>query len=470
MKRNVFIFGIVMLMVVAMAAPAAFAETTTTPAEVVLQEGSTSERTQCSEENIAALEGEQFVFHAVGDLSGAYAFITQPLRAGLEDAAAYFNETEGGICGAEIVIETRDTGGSQDVMREEWDAITAEVENLEAMFLFGSDDAELVREDAINQQIPIMLSAGSELALYGESGDEPGWTFAIIPLYTDQLGSFCDFISENWGNEEFGLNIEGDPVIGHLSWEGAFGRSTDTPQTRAYCESLGIGYAGAEYFLPTTSDVSTQLDILVNEGANIIFSTSLASGPANVAAAIAGAELQGEVLQAGVNWSLDTSVIGLGGADTEGIIGAQPFLWWDAIDNPGVQIVNNAWAQNRFFPAGDDEEAQRAALAQRNIAYLLSWPVIDAYIEIMTRSINRVGAENMNGVAFYETLNSGFEFDAMSGILRFNFNEQERAVRTSQIGQIRFLQTDAGVNPTVVALRDFQVVPDLRVGGEDTIE
>ncbi len=470
MKRSVLIFGLVLIMAVALAVPA-FAENNSTPAPVAVQEGSTSERTECSEENRAALEGETFTFYTVGDLSGPFAFISQPLRAGLVDAAEYFNETEGGICGAEIVIDARDTGGSQDVMREEWDAITAEVDNLEAMFLFGSADAELLREDAINQEIPILLSAGSELALYGETGDEPGWTFAIIPLYTDQLGTFCDFINENWGNEELGLDIEGDPVIGHLSWEGAFGRSTDTPQTRAYCESLGIGYAGAEYFLPTTSDVSTQLDVLVGEGANIIFSTSLASGPANVAAAIAGAELQGEVVQAGVNWSLDTSVIGLGGVDTQGIIGAQPFLWWDDIDNLGVQIVNNAWATNRFLPAQEagDEAAIGNALAQRNIAYLLSWPVIDAYIEIMTRTINRVGAENLNGAAFYETLNSGFDYDAMSGILQFNFDEQERAVQTSQIGQIRFLETEQGVNPTVVSLRDFAVVPDLRVGGDDTV-
>lgn len=470
MKKKALLVGIIMVLVAAMAVPAAFAENTSTSVAPTFQEGNTSERTECSEENRAALEGETFTFYTVGDLSGPFAFISQPLRAGLVDAAAHFNETEGGICGAEIVIDARDTGGSQDVMREEWDAITAEVENLEAMFLFGSADAELLREDAINQQIPILLSAGSELALYGESGDEPGWTFAIIPLYTDQLGTFCEFIAENWGNEEFGLDIEGDPVIGHLSWEGAFGRSTDTPQTRAYCESLGVGYAGAEYFLPTTSDVSTQLDVLVGEGANIIFSTSLASGPANVAAAIAGAELQDELVQAGVNWTLDTSVIGLGGADTQGIIGAQPFLWWDDIENPGVQIVANSWAVNRFLPAGDDEEAQRAALAQRNIAYLLSWPVIDAYIEIMTRTINRVGAENLDGAAFYETLNSGFDYDAMSGILQFSFDEEVRAVQTSQIGQIRFLQTEQGVNPTVVSLRDFQPVPDLRVGGADTVD
>ncbi len=460
MKKKFLIFVMVMVLASVLVVPVAAGNSTPAAPNSIAQ---TSERTQCSEENIAAFSGQQFVFNVVGDLSGPFAFISQPLRAGLEDAAAYFNEQEGGICGAEIVIAPRDTGGSQDVMREAWDEITGASDTPDIMFLFGSADAELVREDAINQQIPILLSAGSSLALYGENGDAPAYTFAIIPLYTDQLGAFCDFISENWDS----LGVEGDPVIGHLSWEGAFGRSTDTPETRAYCESKGVGYAGAQYFLPTTSDVSTQVDALVEEGANIIFSTSLASGPANIASAIAGLELQGQVLQAGVNWVLDTSVIGLGGADTQGITGVLPYLWWDSLDNPGVQIVNNSWAVNRFLPAGDDADAQRGALAQRNIAYLLSFPVIDAYIELMTQTINRVGAENLTGQAVYETLNGGFQYDAMSGILRFDFNETERATAVTQIGQIQFLQTEQGVLPTVASLSDFFSTPDLKVGGAD---
>ncbi|PJF43762.1 MAG: hypothetical protein CUN55_07400 [Phototrophicales bacterium] len=459
MKKKFLIFVTMLVLTSVFVVPAAANQSASDVPTAIAQ---SSERTQCSEENIAALEGKQFIFNVVGDLSGPYAFISQPLRAGLEDAAAYFNEQEGGICGAEIVINPRDTGGSQDVMREAWDEITNADTPPEMMFLFGSADAELVREDAINQQIPILLSAGSELALYGENGDAPAYTFAIIPLYTDQLGAFCQYISENW--ESFG--IEGDPVIGHLSWEGAFGRSTDTPETRAYCESLGVGYAGAEYFLPTTSDVSTQVDTLVESGANIIFTTSLASGPANIAAAIAGLELQGQVLLAGVNWVLDTSVIGLGGADTQGITGVLPYLWWDNLDNPGIQVVNNSWAVNRFLPAGDDPDAQRAALAQRNIAYLLSFPVIDAYIEVMTRTINRVGAENLNGQAVYETLNE-FQYDAMNGILRFSYSDTVRAVQVTQIGQIQFVQTDAGVNPTIVSLTDWFATPDLKAGGAD---
>src|SRR5690606_32688557 len=191
-------------------------------------------------------------------------------------------------------------------------------------------------------EIVLFNAAGSELGLYGEAG-EPGNQYSIIPLYTDQLGAFCDYVVENW--DSFG--IEGDPVIGHLSWEGAFGRSSDTEGTRAYCEAAGVGYAGAEYFLPGTPDISTQLQGLVDAGANIIYTSSLASGPAQVAGTVAALGLTDSVVLGGANWALDSSVIGLGGEATEGIIGNLPYLWWDELEEPGVQTVVGYWAANR---------------------------------------------------------------------------------------------------------------------------
>ncbi len=459
MKRKIIALMVTMMLVVALGVPAAFANRSTpqdTP-NISQLDG----RTVCNED----LSGETFTYLSYGDLSGPFAFISQPLLAGLQDAAAYFNEN-GGICGATIELLVEDTGGDQDTGQEFWDDFTSRDEKPVVINLFGSADAELVRDQAVDLQIPIMLSAGSELALYGENGDEPAYTFAIIPLYTDQLGNFCNYISENWD----AMGMEGDPVIGHLSWEGAFGRSSDTENTQAYCESVGVGYAGAEYFLPTTSDVSTQLNVLVENGANIIYTTSLATGPANIAAAIAGAELQGQVMLAGTNWALDTSVIGLAGADSAGITGSMPYLWWDELDNLGVQVVSNSWAVNRYLPAGDDPDAQRSALATRNIAYLLSFPTLDLYIELMVRAVNEVGYENLTGEAVYNILTNDFEYSAMGGILNVAYDAETRAVASSRIGQIQFIQSGDGVLPTVAPLNDFMAVPDLKVNGADVVE
>lgn len=459
MKRKVIALLITLMLVIALGVPAAFANRSTPPDTVNVNQ--TGDRSECSED----LTGETFIYYSYGDLSGPYSFISQPLLAGLQDAAAYFNEN-GGICGASIELLIEDTGGDLDRGQEFWDDFTSRDNPPVTVGLFGSGDAELVRDQAVDLQTPILLSAGSELALYGENGDEPAYTFAIIPLYTDQLGNFCNYISENWD----AMGMEGDPVIGHLSWEGAFGRSSDTENTQAYCESLGVGYAGAEYFLPTTSDVSTQLNVLVENGANIIYTTSLATGPANISAAIAGAEMQGQIILAGPNWVLDTSVIGLAGADSAGIIGSMPYLWWDELENLGVQVVSNSWAVTRYLPAGDDPDAQRSALATRNIAYLLSFPSMDLWIELMIHAINDVGYENLNGQAVYEVLTNDFEYNAMGGILNVAFDETNRAVPNSRIGQIQFIQSGDGVLPTVAPLNDFMNVPDLKVNGADVVE
>jgi ABC-type branched-subunit amino acid transport system substrate-binding protein len=408
----------------------------------------------------------QVTFYHIGDLSGPYRPISQPLLAGFTDAMAYFNSEEGGggLCGAEIVMKYEDTGGDGAKAQEFWTDFNSieGPDRPKMIFLYSSADAELLRQDAADKQMPILLAAGSEKGLYGED-QQAGWVFAVIPTYADQLGLFCDYIANNWST----LGIEGDPVIGHLSWNIAFGQSSDTAETRAYCESKDIGYAGAEYFLPIgTPDLSGQLKKLTDAGANIIYTTSLATGSTQVVRAVVGADLLGKVIIGGTNWILDTSVYGLGGPDTNGIIGTLPYLWWDQLDNPGVQIINNSWVQNRLSKATTDEERASAFLV-RNIAYLASFAVIDTWIEAMTRAINEVGYDNLSGEAVYNVFDNDFEYEALQGVLTIAFDANTRSQRQAYIGQIQFVERDGQVQPTIAPITELLPMPDLRVGGAD---
>ncbi|HLA43593.1 MAG TPA: ABC transporter substrate-binding protein, partial [Aggregatilineales bacterium] len=402
---------------------------------------------ECSED----LTGETITLYHFGDLSGAYAFITQPIIAGLEDSITLMNGN-GGICGATVAQEFRDTGGDTEQSQAFWDEFSAR-EDAYMIYLYASADGELLLKQAEEAGIVLLNAAGSELALYGEEG-QPSVQYTALPLYVDQLGAFCDYVGENWAS----MGMEGDPVIGHLSWEGAFGRSSDTDATRAYCEAAGVGYAGAEYFLPTTSDIAPQLQTLVGNGANIIYTTSLASGPAQIAGTVAALELN--VLVSGVNWALDTSVIGLGGEATNGITGNLPFLWWDEIAEPGVQKVVNYWLENRM--AVDPEAAVRV----RNIAYITSFGILDLWAEAMIQTINRVGYANLSGEALDETF-SALQYDAFDGLLPVDFTDGKRSGSSTRIGQIQFVESDSGVTPSVVPLTDWFTVPDLKVGGAD---
>jgi ABC-type branched-subunit amino acid transport system substrate-binding protein len=406
----------------------------------------------------ADLTGQTVKFYHFGDLSGPYAFITQPVLIGFEDAITYFNE-QGGVCGATIATEYRDTGASGEAAQAAWDEFTGRGD-ASVVFLYLTEDSELLRDQATQQQIPLVVATASTRSLYGENADTPAYVFGATPLYQNQLGAFCDYISQNWDS----YGIEGDPVIGHISWLGAFGEASDTEESRAYCASKGVGYANAQYYFPGIPDISGQIRKALDEGANILYTTSLASGPAQLASTVQTLELQDQIILAGPNWVLDTSVIGLGGEAVAGFIGQMPYYWWDEQTQPGVKLVNDYWVANRLATASDPAQAFQG----RNIAYLLAWTTVAWYQQFMTLAVNQVGGlEGVDGQAVYETLTSGITFDPLDGLIELRYDDFQRTATRSRIGTIRFVETDGGRIPQVAPLTDWFTVPDLIPGGAD---
>ncbi|MFP4322354.1 MAG: ABC transporter substrate-binding protein [Anaerolineales bacterium] len=407
------------------------------------------------------LSGETLRFYHFGPLSGVFAQLTQPVLLGFEDALAYYNE-RGGLCGGTLEMEYTDTGGDQSAAQAAWDDFTNRGDAA-IMFVYLTEDAELLRDQAAQQEIPLVVSSGSVRALYGNDADEPGWVFSVTPLYPDQTGAFCDYIAANW--DDFG--IEGDPVMGHVSILGALGESSDTPETRAYCESVGVGYAGARYFLPGIPDLTTQVQGVVDEGANIIYTTSIAGGPAQIAATVQALGLQDQVIIGGPNIVLDTSTITQGGGNVDGMLGHLPYLWWDEISHPGIQAITQYWAENRLPAAENPADA----FAARNVAYLVAWAAVDLYIRLAAETIDRVGFENFDGAAMFETMTSGTRYEALEGVIFVEYTEDLRHPRESRIGQIQIEETDdAGLRAQIVPLTDWLAVPDLRPSGADVPE
>lgn len=404
------------------------------------------------------LSGETLGFYHFGDLSGPYAFITQPALAGFEDAINYLNEN-GGVCGAEVVSEYRDTAAEGAAVQAAWDEFSAR-DNAYLVYLYLPQDSELLRDQIEAAQIPVIAATGSTLAMYGEDGNSPGWAFSAVPLFHDQLGAFCDYVSQNW--DSFG--IDGDPVIGHVSWLG-FGEDTDTDASRAYCENVGVGYAGAQYYFPGIPDISTQIQRVRDEGANILYTTSLTSGPAQLASTLEAMELRDQVMVAGPNWVLDTSVINLGGDAVVGMIGQLPYIWWDDLQHPGIQFATAYWAENRLATADDPQ----TAFALRNVAYLLAWASVDLYREVLILALNDVGGlDNLSGEAVFEVLTSDRRFEPLQGMIQVQYGEDRRAPSSTRIGTINRVETDSGaVNYQSVPLSEWIEAPDLRPGGDD---
>ena len=238
--------------------------------------------------------------------------------------------------------------------------------------------------------------------------------------------------------------------------------------------------AEPEFFAPG-SEIQGQIQNLLDAGATVIYTNTLATGPAEIAATLVNMGERENVILAGVNWTLDTSVGFLGqttlAADglpsVNGLVGSMPFAWWTEVDNPGIALITEV-----------ADAAERDPLT-RNIAYLLGWQSVDLFIESHIQTANREGAEGITGAALKETL-EGLDYSPM-GLVSINFEDGAiRDVSQNRIAMLAYLGEDGTPaalpdNPPVVAegpsgpilipivvpLTDYTDTPDLRPGMMD---
>ena len=418
------------------------------------------------------LTGETLTIFHFGDLSGPYAFITQPIVSAVTDAVNYWN-SHGGVCGAQLQQIYEDTGGNLEATQSAYDRFTSEyAEELDLLLLYSSSDGELLREQLAADEITVMISAGSIESLYGEDGMTPGWLFASNPLYINQFGSFCEFVAAN--PETFP-----DPVIGFVTWPGAFGFAGTEPAADDYCGGLGVEVLDEpQIFLPTDTDILTQVQNATDAGATILYTNSLATGPALIAGTLVDLGMEDDIALAGVNWVMDTSVGVLGQRvrkanglpSVDGMYGSMPFLWWTESNNPGVQFVSQQFAANNRSPA------------EQNIAYLLSWASVDSIIETYIRTVNRVGSlDAVTGADMRATVES-MDYAILGGLVHHKFEEGMRDATNNRIAILKYanstmsgpassaedaLLIDGGAGgklfvPIVIPLTDFMPVPQLR--------
>lgn len=418
------------------------------------------------------LTGETVTIFHFGDLSGPYAFITQPIVSAISDAVTYWNG-HGGVCGAALQQIYEDTGGNLEATQSVYDRFTSEyAEELDLLLLYGSSDGELLREQLAEDEIVSIISAGSIESLYGEDGLTPGWLYASNPLYINQFGSFCEFVAAN-------PDTFPDPVIGFVTWPGAFGLAGTEQAADDYCGGLGVEVLDeAQIFLPTDTDILTQVQNAVDEGATILYTNTLASGPALIAGTLVDLGLENDIALAGVNWVMDTSVGLLGQRvlkpnglpSVDGIYGSMPFLWWTEASNPGIQFVSQQFAANERGPA------------EQNIAYLLTWGAVDSIIEATIRAVNAAGSLAAVTGADMRAAVDSMDYAVLGGLMQHSFGEGMRDATLNRIARLAFANSTmsgpatgpedallipdgAGGElyvPIVIPLTDFMPVPQLR--------
>lgn len=447
----VFVLIAVMLVLIACARGAAPTPTATpvpptpteaprpTPTQAPAEPTATAAPTPTSapEKRTQNLEGETITLYHFGDISGPYAAITTPLVDGFNDAVAWLNE-QGGIRGAKVEVEWADDAGNIEEAISIYNRFRASDPKPIILIIYGSPELEALRERFVEDQIVTLTAGVSGEGLYVNSG----WAFGWVPIYSDQFGLFVDWLVENWADVK--PPQAGDEIkLGFVTWDTAYGRAASTPEAIAYAESKGIEIVGTEFIeLSPTADTTTALLNMQAAGANVIYTNTLAFGPANILKDATALGLREQMLFAGNNWAMDLATLALAGPENmEGFYSLMPYLWWDE-EHPGIEIIKEQFEKNQRPPQ------------ERNIAYLASFAIVDVVRQVLERAIDDVGYDNLDGQAAYNAITTMGEIRALDGVLRLEYDETRRAPNRARVAVTR--------SGKFVPLTDWLVTPDLR--------
>ena len=393
----------------------------------------------------AELSGETITFYHFGDLSGPYAAITSPLINGMQDAVDAVNE-QGGIRGANIEVQFQDTGGSVDEAVAAYDRFTSEDDNVLIMFTYGSPEVEALSSRFAEDKIPTLSAGLSASAFYGP---DSGYVFGLGPIYPDQFGYFLDWLTVNWADVK--PASAGDEIkLAYLSWPGAFGQGALTDESRAYAESLGVEIVAEEqYDLSPTADTTTALLNAQAAGANVIWTNTLAFGPAALMNGLGALGLQDEFLLSGDNWAMDVATYAFVSdpALAVGLYSPFPYLWWNDTDHPGIQYAEELYQANERGP-GD-----------HNAGYLMIMAGADVAIQAIEKAIDEVGFENLTGEVIHDMLADQGPYEGLEGVMRLDYSDGSRSPHVAQIRQIQ------GGPDAFNVIQDWTDTPDLRPGG-----
>ena len=396
------------------------------------------------------LEGETITFYHFGDLSGPLAGITGPLIHGFEDAVGAINDS-GGIRGATVELQFTDTQSSVDEAVAAYDRYTSEDDNVIIMFTYGSGDGEALASRFVEDKIPNLAAGLSSVAFYGP---ESGYTFGYGPIYPDQFGLFLDWLAPNW--DDVKPASAGDEInVAYISWPTAYGQAALTDESRAYAESLGVNIVAEEIFdVSPTADATTAILNAQAAGANVIYTNSLAFGPASLLNGLGALGLRDEFFVGGNSWAMDLATYAFLSDPALAVGLTTPFIseWWTDTDNEGIQFALELFAAN-----------ERPA-SEQNSGYLLTVAGVDLARQAIEDAIDRVGFDNLTGEEVYNSLVMMGEYEPLNGVMRVNFNETDRSPHQAQIRQIQ------GGPDAFVVLQDWTETPDLRPADNFTNE
>ena len=379
---------------------------------------------QSSQKNQAPKE---FVIHHIGDITGPYASITGAAGAySAPDSEKYFNEN-GGLKGVKIRIVMHDTSNKRDVALAKYAEIAASKPAL--IILHQSSDMEILKERLQEDKIPVLGFSPTPKTIWPK-----GWIFQILPPYQDQFAFFIDWLRTNWKKE-------GTIRMAFVNPDYSYGHSIFSPETEKYMKEKGIEVVAKEFFPPHDMDATTQMSRVAKTKPDVIYSMTIATQPRVILKSAETVGLVGEVLFGMGCWGMDRGGAAVAGRLMEGVVGVQPF--WVPYDTKRPIVKHFV---DDFIKKGRPPE-------QITMAYAGFILVNAIAIDALSKTIDRVGWDKLEGQEVYNTLEETKNYDTR-GLQPFMFTEGTRSSAIARIVKIE--------NGDVVPLSDWSNCPDMR--------
>ena len=391
------------------------------------------------------LTGQELIVHQQAGREGPLASILgDGFAFATEDALRIINE-RGGVCGAELVVEYCESNYAVEKEIECYEGFRAADPAPVVLLTYGSGATIALKDRVIEDKIVNIAAGLNAEAIYSPRG---GYTVGAAPIYSDQFAGFSKWLSDNWADvkpETAGDDI----VIGVIGWPGAFGAGATTPEALAVVESYGITVLPLEEQpLDPAADVSGQLQNLLLQGANVIWNQNLSFSTSQVMGTMRALGQWDNVIVSGVNWTMNVDVVNFLGETPEaanGYYGVFPYLGWDDVDSPGVQLAMEAFADGGY-PETD-----------RSSTYLLTFATFFAIHDIMEKAINENGIDGLSGETFLAAMQDMAIVDA-AGILEIDMRGDNRAPNRAQIRQMQW----NGEKIVFGVVQDYFNLPDTR--------
>jgi len=360
----------------------------------------------------------------IPDMTGPYAAIVGPAYVAFMDACEYVNDT-GGIQGVKVEPIVRDSGGKIDVGISHYMEIKEMKPRPQVIFGVVSGIGEALKQRLVEDQFPAIWVCSTEVVY------PAGYTFGWYPTYADLCGLFIDWLAETHKGPD-------RPKLAFLTWDTTYGKAVLYDEVFEYAKKKGIDVVAQELFTVRDVDVTTQLVRIREKGANWIFTNTAGKGPVIVAKGIK--ELGYKVGLAG-SIGLDESSLYIDPEAMEGAITVHYRASWAEKDNPGVQIMSKYAEKNKRKET------------DKGIMYAMGFTGVLVAKEAISRAVDKVGWDKLNGAAVKAEMEAMKDFSALD-IAHYTYGTTRRAPSKAKIFQAK--------EKELIPITGWRDCPDLR--------